>query len=363
MILVILVMASSFALYYSLSLNAGKARPNALDSAEIYAKSNRSVVTIQGVKLEIADTGSGLEKSSVAVLGSGFTVQYSGSPYLVTNFHVVDSLVNISVTFSNGDAFRGKVVGFDAYSDLAVLSTSAPAQEFYPLAFASSSSLRVGEPVVAIGNPFGFSSTITYGIISQLGRTIQYESDSGGFPIADAIQFSAAVNPGNSGGPLLNDEAKVVGVTSAGVIGAEGLGFAIPSDTILRELPSLTTTGRYNKHPYLGVQVADMNYELSQVVGTDKTYGVLIEQVIPNGPASNAGLKGGSNQVKVGGDKYRIGGDVIVSINGNRIVNYDAFATYLERNTLPGQTMQIGIIRSGNSMIVEVILGARQPTS
>jgi len=357
------VILGSLALYYNLAVNSETPGAKGLDSAGIYAKSNRSVVTIQGVKLEITDTGSGPETSPVSVYASGFVVQYSNSYYLVTNFHVVDALINTTVTFSNGDAYRGKVVGTDAYSDLGVVSTQAPAQQFYPLKFASSSSLRVGDPVVAIGNPLGFSGTITYGIVSHLGRTIQYESGSGGYPIADAIQFSAPVNPGNSGGPLLNADGNVIGITTAGIVGAEGLGFAISSDTIIRELPSLVTTGRYDKHSYLGIRVEDMNYELSQLVGTNVTYGVLIASTVPGGPASNAGLKGGAKQVVGAGQDYTIGGDVIVSISGNRIVNYDAFATYLERNTLPGQTIQIGIIRAGSFVTVDVTLGARPPVS
>ncbi len=357
---VFLVVSSSLALYYGLALNVSKSGARVLDPAEIYAKSSRSVITIQGLEL---GTGSGLGTGWVAVLGSGFVLRYSGSYYIATNNHVVDGLMNLTVTFWNGNAYRGNVIGFDAYSDLAMVSTQASADEYYPLELARSSTLRVGDPVVAIGNPFGYSGTITFGIVSQLGRTIRYESDSRSFPIADAIQFSAAVNPGNSGGPLLNAEAKVIGITSAGVVGAEGLGFAIPSDTILRELPSLVTTGTYNKHPYLGIQVADMNYELSRVAGTNVTYGVLIEQVVQNGPASRAGLKGGAKQVEVDGNKYRIGGDVIVSINGNRIVNYDSLATYLERYTLPGQVIQVGIIRSGTFTTLNIVLGTRQSST
>jgi S1-C subfamily serine protease len=355
------VVLASLTLYYNQAVNSGNPGAKGLDSAGIYAKSNRSVVTIQGVNLQITDTSSGPVVSPVSVYASGFVIQYSNSYYLVTNFHVVDALINTTVTFSNGDAYRGKVVGTDAYSDLAVVSTQANAQEFYPLKFASSSSLRVGDPVVAIGNPLGFAGTITYGIVSQLGRTIQYQSGSGGYPIANAIQFSAPVNPGNSGGPLLNADGNVVGITTAGIIGAEGLGFAISSDTIIRELPSLITSGSYDKHSYLGVRVEDMNYELSQLVGTNVTYGVLVASTVPGGPANNAGLRGGAKQVVIGGQNYTVGGDVIVSIDGNRIVNYDAFATYLERNTLPGQTIQIGIIRAGNFMTIDVTLGARPP--
>ncbi len=351
--MLVIVILGSFAAYYSIALSA-----KGVDTAVIYANSSRSVVTVQGVTLASTVLGSG--SSWVSVYASGFVVRYSGSYYVVTNFHVVDLLVNTTVTFWNGDAYRGKVVGLDAYSDVAVVSLQAPSQEFYPLEFAPSSSLRVGEPVVAIGNPYGLSGTITFGIISQTGRAISYGLGSG-YPVADAIQFSAPINPGNSGGPLLDAVGKVVGITTAGVIGAEGLGFAIPSDTILREFPSLVVAGGYDKHPYLGVQVTDMNYELSQATGANVTFGVLIEKTTAGGPADKFGLKSGTESVDIQGQSYITGGDIIVSINGNRIVNYDSFSTYLERNTLPGQTIHVGILRSGTYMVIDVVLGARPP--
>jgi S1-C subfamily serine protease len=149
----------------------------------------------------------------------------------------------------------------------------------------------------------------------------------------------------------------VVGMTTAVVTGSQGVGFAIPSDTILRELPSLISSGKYDKHPYLGLQGVDMDYQLSQAVGTNVTYGVLIEKALPGGPADEAHLRGGQQVALIGGQQYAIGGDVIVSINGIRIVNYDALTTYLERYTLPGQTIQVGVIRSGTYLEVQVTLG------
>ena len=360
-LLVLVIILGSLAAYYGLTLSANSA---SLDPAQIYANSSRSVVTIQGVRLELVDTGTGPAESWVGIYASGFVVEYSGSYYVVTNFHVVESLVNTTVTFWNGDAYRGKVVGLDAYADLGLVATQAPSQEFYPLEIASSSSLKVGQPVVAIGNPYGYAGTITYGIVSHTGRTISYDTGSGsiGYPIADAIQFSAPINPGNSGGPLLTGDGKVVGITTAGITGAEGLGFAIPSDTIVREFPSLLATGKYDRHPYLGIEVTDMSYELSKIVGASVTYGVLIEKTVGSGPAAQSGLRSGTSNVDIDGQSYLIGGDIIVSIDGTRIVNYDSLSTFLERNTLPGQMIQVGIIRSGTYMIVDVVLGARPPS-
>lgn len=361
-LLVLVVIFGAVAAYYAITLNAQGANKG-LDPSQIYANSSRSVVTIQGERLEIVDTGTGPAPSWSIIYASGFVVQYNASYYIVTNFHVIDSLVNTTVTFWNGDAYRGKVVGSDAYGDLGIVSTQAPAAEYYPLNLGSSSSLRVGAPVVAIGNPYGFAGTITYGIVSQTGRTISYDTGSGStsYPIADAIQFSAPINPGNSGGPLLNEEGNVVGITTAGISGAEALGFAIPSDTIIRELPSLVVTGKYDKHSYLGIQVTDMSYALSKAVGANVTYGVLIVKAVAGGPAAQFGLQSGKQSVEVDGQSFTIGGDVIVSINGSRIVNYDSLSTYLERNTVPGQIIQVGIIRSGTYMIVNVVLGARPP--
>ncbi len=357
-LLLVIVILGSLAAYYSVALSAERSN-RGLDSAGIYANSSRSVVTIQG----LVDTGSGLGPNWVGIYASGFVVRYNASYYIVTNFHVVQQLVNATVTFWNGDAYRGKVIGSDAYGDLGIVTTQAPSEEFYPLQFAASSSLRVGEPVVAIGNPYALSGTITSGIVSQTGRTISYDTGSGSssYPIADAIQFSAPINPGNSGGPLLNADGKVVGITTAGIIGAEALGFAIPSDTILREFPSLVANGKYDKHSYLGISITDMTYELSKAVGANVTYGVLIEKIVNSGPAAKSGLKSGTQSVDIAGQTYTIGGDVIISINGTRITNTDGFSTYLERNTLPSQGIQVGIIRSGTYMVIQVILGARPP--
>lgn len=329
-----------------------------LDPAGIYNSVNRSVVTIQGSRIVTALTLFGPQRALESILGSGFVVKYSNAYYVVTNFHVVDSLVNVTVTFWNGDSFPAKVVGSDPNSDIAILSSNASTTDLYPLYFGSSSSMRVGQPVVAIGDPFGLSGSVTFGIISQVGRTVQYQSTTGAFAIADAIQFSAPINPGNSGGPLLNAYGTVIGITSAAVTGSQGVGFAIPSDSVVRELPFLIETGKYSMHPNVGIEAADMNYQLAQAMKTNITYGVLIENTTPHGPADNAGLRGGKQVVTIGSQQYVIGGDIISSVNGTRIVNYDAFAAYLEENTTPGDTVRLGIIRSGSYMAVQVVIGS-----
>jgi len=363
--LLVVVILVSLAFYYSPLLKsprtntpviASSTSSASLDPVEIYAKSNASVVTIEGVTTDLT----GPAPIVMSLLGTGFVIAYGNSDYIVTNFHVVDGLENSTVTFSNGDAYQAEVVGSDAYSDLALVSVKSSPSEFHPLQLGVSSSLKVGESVVAIGNPYGLSGTITVGIVSQVGRTLQ-EDTLGGFAIADTIQFSAAVNPGNSGGPLIDSNGTVVGITTAVTSGSQGLGFAIPSDTISRELPFLVKDGKYYRHPYLGVQLVDMNYQLSQAMGTNVTWGVLIENTVPEGPASKAGLRGGTQNVTIADQQYLLGGDIIISIDGNRIANYDALSTYLERHVVPGQTIQVGIIRLGNRMVVPVEIGARQP--
>ena len=342
-------------------LSSGVAQSNAsvlsLDPVSIYRSANRSIVTIQGD--QVATTVFG-QQSVQPVLGSGFVIQDTGSYYIVTNFHVLSGDTNLTVTFWNGNSYVGKVVGTDPYSDLGVVSVTAPPSQLFPIQIASSSSLKVGQPIVAIGNPFGLAGSMTFGIISQVGRTIQ-DPVAGNFSIASAIQFSAPINPGNSGGALLDSRGEVVGITTAVVNGAQGVGFAIPSDTIVRELPSLITTGKYDLHPYLGIGSADMSYGLAQKQGTNVTYGALIERVVPGGPSSRAGLKAGDRTLTVDGAQYVVGGDIIVSLNGTKIVNTDALSTYLEGHTLAGQTVQVGIIRGGSFQTVNVVLGTRPP--
>ncbi len=366
-LLLVIVILSSVALYYSPLFNAPMMAGQAtvtqpasggvqIDPVGIYAASNRSVVTVEGMAID----QSSFFPALTSVLGTGFVVTYSNSYYIVTNFHVMDGLQNATVTFSDGNAYPAKLLGSDAYSDLAVVSVNAAASEFHPLQLGVSSALKVGESVVAIGNPYGLSGTITVGIVSQVGRTFQ-EDTAGGFAIADTIQFSAAINPGNSGGPLLNGVGEVVGITTASTSGSEGLGFAIPSDTISRELPALVKDGVYNGHAYLGVQLVPMDYQLSLAMKTSTTWGVLIENVVPGGPASKAGLRGGTQNATIQDQRYTLGGDIIVSLNGNKIVNYDALAAWMERNAVPGQTVQVGIIRAGNQMTIPVQVGTRPP--
>jgi len=254
------------------------------------------------------------------------------------------------------------VLGSDSYSDLAVLSTTAPQNELTPLTIVSSSTLQVGDEAIAIGSPYGLTGSMTTGIISALNRTIT-ENIANGYEIADVIQTSTAINSGNSGGPLLNDQGQVIGITTAVVSNSEGLGFAIPSDTILREVNDLATNGSYSSHPYLGISGADMTYDIASAMKTSTNYGVLVQQVITGGPAEKAGVKAGTTQTVVDGNQMAVGGDIIVAINGNRVRTTDDLSTYLEENTQPGQTVSLTVIRNNQSVSVSVVLGTRPAPS
>jgi len=292
------------------------------------------------------------------VQGSGFTYNVNGKDLIVTNFHVIDTGVNVTVTFQDGNTYTAKVLGSDPYSDLAVLSTGAPQSELVPLTIVSSSTLQVGEPVIAIGSPYGLTGSMTTGIISALNRTIT-EGTTNGYDIADVIQTSTPINPGNSGGPLLNYQGQVIGITTAIVSNSVGVGFAIPSDTILREVTDLVTTGGYNHHPYLGITGADMTYDIATAMKTSVTYGVLIQSVVSGGPAARAGVKAGTTQAIVDSNSVTLGGDIITAINGNRVRNSDDLSSYLEEYTAPGQTVSLTVIRNNQSMNIPVVLGTR----
>ncbi len=330
---------------------------SALTSEELYAYASPSVVTVMGDEVITESTFFGQYSEIETVQGSGFVAEYQGSQYIVTNYHVVDGVSNITVTFSDGDSYPASVKGSDVYSDLAVLSVVAPSSEFHPLTIVNSTdAVSVGEPVYAIGSPFGLSGSMTFGIVSQVGRTIT--EDTPAEPtISNVIQFSAPINPGNSGGPLLNGYGEVVGITTATVSDSEGLGFAIPSIAIAKELPTLIATGTYSLHPYIGINGTDMSYQVAQAMGTSVTYGVLVESVVKGGPAAEAGLRAGNKTATVEGVEYVIGGDVIVSINGVRVVDTDSLGSYLAEYATAGQTVQLGIVRDGENLTVPVVLG------
>jgi S1-C subfamily serine protease len=299
--------------------------------ADIYSNVRDSIVLVQG------STADG------EVQGSGFIYAYADREVVITNYHVVQGTSSLSITFSDGNGYSGTILGTDPYADIAVLSVDdAPASQFKPLEIVSSSTLRVGETVIAIGNPYGLVGSLTTGVVSALGRTIT-EDYAGAFSIANIIQTSTPINPGNSGGPLLNAVGNVVGITTAIVSDSQGLGFAIPSNTILRELSALITTGTYSGHSYLGVTGQDMSYSLAQEIGSSVTYGWRIATVVAGGPSDG----------KLNPD------DIIVALNGTAIRNNDDLASYLEERTLPDEILTITAYRGSQTTDVDVVLGTR----
>ena len=299
--------------------------------AQIYSDVRDSVVLVQGNTV----TGS--------VQGSGFVYQFQNQRVVITNYHVVQDTTGLSVTFSNGHGYAATILGTDPYADLAIVSVvDAPASEFKPVDIVSSSTLRVGDQVIAIGNPYGLVGSLTTGVVSAVGRTIT-EDTAGGFSIANIIQTSTPINPGNSGGPLLNVLGKVVGITTAIVSDSQGLGFAIPSNTILREITALIASGSYSGHSYLGVTGTDMDYTTAQENDFPVTYGWRIMTIVSGGPSDG---------------KLRVD-DIIVALDENLVRNNDDLASYLEENTLPGQNIDITVFRNGTEQHVTVTLGTR----
>jgi len=308
----------------------------------IYNQLNDSVVLIQ--------TNLGL--------GSGFVYDLNG--HIITNQHVIDGAETIQVTFLDGTISSASVVGMDIYSDLAVIKVNPEVTTLYPVVLGSSSELTVGEPVAAMGNPFGLSDTLTVGVVSSLERTLD---SAGGYVIIDIIQIDAAVNPGNSGGPLVNVKGQVVGVNAA--IQSEtgtftGIGFAIPSDTVKREIDALIETGGY-KHPWLGVTVLEVNIAIADAIGLEKPQGILVLNVTSASPAGLAGLRGGNEDFVVDGLEVTLGGDVITDVDGIPLITMDDLVVYMERNTSPGDSVVLGIIRDGKELGLTVTLGERPP--
>jgi len=328
--------------------------------SQLYAQVADSVVVIRGMMLLHYDFFGRAYYSQVQ--GSGFVYNFTGQIVVVTNDHVVDSATNITVTFSNGNAYSATVLGSDPYAELAVLSVDAPEEEYVPLEIAGSSSLQVGNPVMVVGTPYGLAGSMSTGFVSALGRTLTAET-TGGYVIANVIQTTAPLNPGNSGGPVLNYQGQVVGIATAIVEDSQGVGFAIPSNTILREIGDLINTGSYDDHAWLGASGTDMTYEIAEEVGTDVTYGWLVDQVTSGGPADKAGLQGGTEQVRVGEELVVVGGDIIIAINGTRITSIDDLSAYLEEYTLPEQAIDLTIVRNNETTIVSLELESRPPTT
>jgi len=301
-------------------------------------------------------------------LGSGFVIDTNGN--ILTNMHVIASAVSIEVDFPSGYMVAGTIAAKDPDSDVAVIHVDAPAGELHPLTLGDSSLVKIGDPVVAIGNPFGLYNTLTFGIVSALGRTDQALSSTSAnssYTIGDMIQTDAALNPGNSGGPLFNLKGEVIGInrsilspstSSGGTASNTGLGFAISINLVRRILPDLLASGKYD-YPYLGLgSLAEIHLQTEQELGLPYTYGVYITSVTAGGPADTAGLRAGTAAIPNVTDLKK-GGDLILAINGHKVISFGDMVSYIVMNFKPSDTATFTVYRDGGTVDLPVTLGSR----
>ncbi len=341
------------------TLNADSSTPVAseLTPEVLYAQAAPGVVVISATETEKvpATFFSPATSRKVQIGGSGFAIDRKGD--IVTNDHVVQGATGVRVGFSGGATYSAKVVGADPSTDLAVIRVDAPTSALHPLALADSGNVRVGDPVYAIGNPFGLDRTMTAGIVSAVGRDIEAPN---GLGIPNAIQTDAPINHGNSGGPLLDAGGRVVGINdqieSGGAVdGNVGVGFAIASNTARVIVPQLLAHGHV-VHAWLGVTVAAVDPAIAKVVRGLPDRGVLVVHVVKASPAARAGIAAGGQLVTVNGESVLTGGDTIVAVDGTPIANAAQLADVV-RSHKPGETLTLRVTRAGKERTVTVTLG------
>ncbi|HOM67167.1 MAG: putative periplasmic serine endoprotease DegP-like precursor [Chloroflexi bacterium ADurb.Bin120] len=322
---------------------------------QLYESVSPGVVSIQ----VYSDLGSGL--------GSGFVIDQEG--HIVTNYHVVEVAREVEVHFPSGLKVYGEVIGVDLDSDLAVIKVDVDPDDLHPLPLGDSDQLRVGQTVVAIGNPFGLSGTMTVGIVSARGRTLESirQTEGGAFFTAgDLIQTDASINPGNSGGPLLNLNGEVIGINRAlrtsgnGIFSTSsntGIGFAVSSNIVKRVVPTLKK-GLTFDYPYLGLSsLESLTLANAELLGLPTANGAYVLDVVPGGPADKAGLKAGSQATQVAG--LYAGGDLIIRVDNVDVLEFSDLLSYLMLNKNPGETMDMVILRNGEEKTITITLGKR----
>src|SRR5919109_166115 len=368
---------------------------------DLFARVNSSVVQI---------TASGIPSYSLPIpppdgdgtaIGSGYVIDREG--HVATNYHVIANARNVSVAFSDGSVYTAKVIGSDPFSDSAVLELqNVTAEKLIPLPLGNSSNLAVGEEVAAIGSPFGLAGSMSTGVVSGLGRLIpsldippdnnnnnndtnNNDNDTiidGGqaFSIPNIIQTDTAINPGNSGGPLLNLKGEVIGMNTAGLSesgASSGVGFAVPSDTLKVILPALIANGSY-VHPWIGVSGTDVTPEIAIELGLKEARGFLVIDIVMGSPAERAGIRGGDMPVAIGGaipgfqggqgppttttsNLLELGGDIILGVDNQTVNKIDDLLSYIESNKKAGDTVTFMVLRDGEMMSIDLVLGARPP--
>jgi S1-C subfamily serine protease len=325
---------------------------------ELYRRANPAVVNVTTFMAEAKPDAPGNGVGQ----GSGFL--YDSQGRVVTNNHVVENATRVEVTFSDGTTQEARILGVDPDSDLAVLEVDIAPSGIQPLSLGDSDAMQVGETVAAIGNPFGLEGTLTTGIVSSLGRVVP--SGLSQFSIPQVIQTDAAINPGNSGGPLLNLQGEVVGVntqilTEDGSRANSGVGFAVPSNIIAKVAPSLIDSGSYT-WPWLGIRGGTLSAMIAKANDLGELRGAYIAEVLPDGPAVKAGLRGAEREVEVGGLPVPVGGDVVQAVDGQAIASFDELLEYIALRSEVGQTLNLTIIRDGRERTIEVTLEARPST-
>jgi S1-C subfamily serine protease len=339
--------------------DASSGAKSGLTPREIYKRTAPGVVFIRAQVLENTqspfDFGFPQQQRGEAT-GSGFVVSRDGT--ILTNAHVVAGATKVSVQFADKHVVDARILGRDESTDLAVLKVKGSAKELTPLPLGTSRTVQVGDPTIAIGNPFGLERTLTTGVVSATRRSIQAPN---GFEIDGVIQTDAAINPGNSGGPLLDATGRVIGINSQIETGGNGggnvgIGFAIPIDTARRLLPELEKNGRVDRG-FLGVDALTIDPSLSDL-NLPVDHGVLVQTVTPNSPAAKAGIAGGNIIATLDGNQIRLGGDIITSVDGKGIRTRDDLANFVSRHK-QGEKVKIAVVRDGKERTVEVTLAAR----
>jgi S1-C subfamily serine protease len=338
--------------------------PTAIDVANIYKRSGPGVVQITSTSQGAPSTdifGNPVPGQAQRALGSGFVVDKDG--HVVTNYHVVQGADSIDVSFSNQETVSAKVVGTDPSTDLALLAVDVDAKALTPLVLADSDAVQVGDPVAAIGNPFGLERTVTAGIVSALQRQVSAPNE---YTIDHVIQTDAPINAGNSGGPLIDAQGRVIGVnsqieTASGGGGNVGIGFAVPSNTVKSVVAQLLADGKVDR-AFLGVTLQQVDADVAQVLRLPVQQGVLVASVKAGSPAAEAGIVGGTTQVVVAGESYQLGGDMIVAVDGKSVTSVDRLRDLITSHR-PGDTVQITVVGKDGTRTTKSVELARMPAN
>jgi|SRR4051794_1191191 len=339
----------------------GSSNPNVVN--QIYKADGQGVAFIES-QLEPKESeffnpfGEPEQESGGTATGSGFVID--GEGHILTNNHVIEGAEKVEVKLGDSEKnYEAEVVGTDPGTDIALLKVEAPAKELHPLTLGHSAEAEVGDPVVAIGNPFGLDRTVTSGIVSALQRQIQAPN---GFSINHVIQTDAAINPGNSGGPLIDAEGNVIGInsqiaTGGGGNGNVGIGFAIPIDTIRAEIKQLETKGEV-AHAFLGISGGTITPELAKALNLPVKEGVIVQTVVKGSPADKAGLEAGNTAATINGQEVRLGGDIITEANGKKIATMEQLVEAIQESK-PGDELELKILRDGREKTATATLGTQ----